>query len=569
MDRANGGVQGSDVVTSTASAMGYWDLRSVQLKISTNQWPINTAGDVSYVDVSSGSNSYLNQCSTSISTDPDIMGMYMDATGTRMYLCGYTNSTVYQYSLVTPWDVTTASYTGVSYNFGAQSTQTFGLFFKPDGTRMWACGQVADRVFEYDLSVPWLVSSATYTNNNLLVSGQDGAPAGIFWKPDGLKFWVVGDSNNRVYAYTCSVAWSVSTATYDNVFFGVGTQETNPKCVFFKPDGTIMYVSGFNTDRVWSYNLSTAWNISTAVVDSSFLMSGVEASSQGLWIDPTGTKLYFTGSTSDRVYQATMSSAWNLATVFLNSGFVSNNSQDTAGAGFRFNSDGTKLFVTGTTNDRVYSYTLSVPWRTGSAVYDDVSFLVNGQDTDPTDVAFNTDGTRMFVLGNGTDTIYQYTLSVAWDLSTASYDSVSFSVAAQQTTPTGMWIREDGLQMVVVGAAGAYRYTLGTAWTINTASFDTGQSWTLTNLNPNSLHITSDGAFMYVVMRPSTLTANRSIFYYRLPTPFDITNRVLISQVLADSSVNRMTYGERGNCFYVRYGQAIREYITLNQFRYV
>ena len=38
-----------------------------------------------------------------------------------------------------------------------------------------------------------------------------------------------------------------------------------------------------------------------------------------------------------------------------------------------------------------------------------------------------------------------------WDISTASYDNKSFSVAAQDSFPTSIHFRDDGSQMFMVG----------------------------------------------------------------------------------------------------------------------
>jgi len=57
------------------------------------------------------------------------------------------------------------------------------------------------------------------------------------------------------------------------------------------------------------------------------------------------------------------------------------------------------------------------------------SFSVAAQDTAPSDVAFSSDGTKMFVLGNDGDAVNEYTLTTAFDVSTASFVD-SFSVAA-------------------------------------------------------------------------------------------------------------------------------------------
>ena len=46
--------------------------------------------------------------------------------------------------------------------------------------------------------------------------------------------------------------------------------------------------------------------------------------------------------------------------------------------------------------------------------YDSVSFSVGAQDATPTDIAFNSDGTKLYILGNTNDSVYQY--SPTYDL---------------------------------------------------------------------------------------------------------------------------------------------------------
>ena len=70
-----------------------------------------------------------------------------------------------------------------------------------------------------------------------------------------------------------------------------------------------------------------------------------------------------------------------------------------------------------------------------SASYDSVSFSVAAQDTNANGFIFNATGTKLYVVGRTNRSIFQYSLSTAYDISTASYDSVSFSVAAQETNP--------------------------------------------------------------------------------------------------------------------------------------
>jgi hypothetical protein len=67
----------------------------------------------------------------------------------------------------------------------------------------------------------------------------------------------------HVNEYDLSTAWDITTASYLQNF-SVAAQETNPQDLFFKPDGTKMYVIGSSGDDVNEYDLSTAWDVTTA-----------------------------------------------------------------------------------------------------------------------------------------------------------------------------------------------------------------------------------------------------------------------------------------------------------------
>ena len=81
------------------------------------------------------------------------------------------------------------------------------------------------------------------------------------------------------------------------------------------------------------------------------------------------------------------------------------------------------------------------------------SFSVAGQDIFPINIAFSSDGTKMFVLGETGDKVNEYTLVTAFDVSTASFVD-SFSVAGQETGLTGVAFSSDDTKMFVAGSSG-------------------------------------------------------------------------------------------------------------------
>ena len=191
------------------------------------------------------------------------------------------------------WDVTTAAYKQL-FSVATQETSPAGIFFKPDGLKMYVIGYAGDDVNEYDLSTAWDISSAVFLQA-FSVSAQETNPNGVFFKPDGLKMYVVGQIGDSVYEYNLSTAWNVSTAVYLQAF-SVSAQETIPQGVFFKPDGLKMYVVGTSGSDVNEYNLSTAWNVSTAVFLQTFSVYTQEIFPQGVFFKPDGTKMYVVGN---------------------------------------------------------------------------------------------------------------------------------------------------------------------------------------------------------------------------------------------------------------------------------
>jgi len=145
-----------------------------------------------------------------------------------------------------------------------------------------------------------------------------------------------------------------------------------------------------------------------------------------------------------------VSVGYNVDTASYASKSFSVSSQETGPNSVAFNTDGTTMFIMGTNTRTVYQYTLSTGFDVDTASYASKSFDVGSQEVTPRSVAFNTDGTTMFIVG-GTDTVYQYTLSTGFDVSTASYASKSFDVSSQEIAPSSVKFNTDGTTMFIIG----------------------------------------------------------------------------------------------------------------------
>ena len=261
-----------------------------------------------------------------------------------------------------------------------------------------------------------------------------------------------------------AASWTVdlSNVTYDNKSFSTSTQDGNSNTTAFSSDGTKMYSVGNINDTVYQYSMSTAWDVSTASYDNvSLSMSGVEALPFEAEFNPDGTKLYVVGLSGDKIYQYSLTTAFDLSTASYDSVVLSIFSQDSAPNGLAFNTDGTKLYVSGTSGDSVYQYSLSTAYSLNTASYDSVAFSASSQDSNVQSVAFNSDGTKMYITGGTGDSVYQYSLTTAFDISTASYDSISFSTSSQTTSPNSTVFSIDGTKMYVTQYGIVYQYSTG------------------------------------------------------------------------------------------------------------
>lgn len=258
----------------------------------------------------------------------------------------------------TPWlaDLSVASYDSVSFSVGSQSSVPTSIYIKPDGSGFYILGDSTDRIYQYSMSTAWDISSSSYDSKNLLIGLQENQGKGMFFKDDGTKMYIVGSSGDSVESWTLSTAWDISTGSYDSVAFSTSAQDNDNKGLFFKEDGTKMYLCGRVSTKIHEYDLSTAWDISTASFNqSSNSFSAYETTPEALRISPDGNTLYLLGSDNDKVYEFSLSSSHDISSLTFVQDF-SIASQETTPQGMFFKDDGTKMYVVGYANDTVYQY---------------------------------------------------------------------------------------------------------------------------------------------------------------------------------------------------------------------
>ena len=353
---------------------------------------------------------------------------------------------------------------------------------------------------------------------------------------------------------TSNVEFSLSGAAYDNSSFSISPPAGgNARDVFFKTDGTKFYVLDTVDDKIWQFALSTAWDLSTASYESKFFdVSPQEIAPRGMWIKPDGTKLYVVGAdgTGDELEQYSLSTAWDISTASYDSVNFDFGTQDDAPNGIYFKADGTKLWMAGQTNTSIYQYSLSTAWDVSTVSYDSKSLDVSGTVSALNDVFLVNDGARLIVGGSGTDTLFQYDLSTDYDVSTGSYNSVNLDVSAQETSPQGWYIKSDSSKLYLIGTAQekVFQYSTSTG----TASIDlsTGHTFSLTISSPTTVSFTNPpatgnaiGFSVEIIGNGSAITWPSSVKWHLATAPVALASKELYTFVTTDGGTTY--YGKK------------------------
>jgi len=187
---------------------------------------------------------------------------------------------------------------------------------------------------------------------------------------------------------------------------------------------------------------------------SSISISAQESDSSELAFNTDGTKMFVLGNNGNDVNEYTLSTGFDLSSTVTFVTSYSINAQESYSSDVEFNTDGTKMFVLGDSGNDVNEYTLSTGFDLSSTVtfIDSLALAdLNEYGPIPEALEFNTDGTKMFVNDSRDDSVYEYTCTTGFDVSTCSYTD-KFSVAAKEYTPTGLSFNSDGTKMFVSGA---------------------------------------------------------------------------------------------------------------------
>jgi 6-phosphogluconolactonase (cycloisomerase 2 family) len=373
-------------------------------------------------------------------------------------------------------------------------------------------------------------SGASYDSKSFSVQTQEGNFQDMAFKPDGTKVYAIGFATDAVYQYSLSTAWDISTASYDSVSLSVSSQDLAPIALELNADGTSLYVTGSANDTVFQYNLSTAYDLSTASYASkSFNLSTQNADPKGIVFKSGGTKMYYLAGDTI-IYQYSLSTAYDISTVSYDS--ISHTLSSDTIRSMQFNSDGTAILVCNDTDNTFEKYTLSTPYDiTTISATPSETFTATGQ---ATRIKVKPDGSKVYQADSSADTIYQYSTvlnTASLDLSTgAVFDYTPTSdVQVTVSNPAASGTVSSATLLLTAEDSTGVGSTFSTTLYSGTA---TSEAHTVTN----NIDLSTDGGLLWVKKRDSNISNTSHQLYD--------TERGASAGFLSSDSTNAQSTGD-------------------------
>ena len=259
---------------------------------------------------------------------------------------------------------------------------------------------------------------------NLDISDDEGSATGITFKPDGTKMYITGIGADKILQYNLTTAFDITSAALEKSVL-IRTVEGAPEDVKFNSDGTVIFILGTGGNGIDRWSLSTPYDIgSITAADTTFTSIGGDP--RGLAFNNNGTKMFVLNQTNTRVEEYNLSTPYNPDTKTLTN-TLTNATSSNFHQGLGFNADGSKMFVVksrggSNTDNKIDEYALSTAFdiSSSSATLTGTFSPTHSSDEYLSGMAFNGSGTKMYHINWSGDEVREYSLSCPFKVTSSS-----------------------------------------------------------------------------------------------------------------------------------------------------
>ena len=401
---------------------------------------------------------------TSVNTITHLRNIEFNPDGIGFNLYYETGQVVRQYICATPWDITTAYQTGAKHVFENQHTP-ISFQMSSNGTKAYTYTQEDDTLREYTLTTAWDIStiSSLPSNSHYFINTDTihiAANGSLLAASNGREYYVYstdGTTYTPVTATGGSITWAADLQGLTNTDISYEPPASTDNFIFSE-DGTYMYTG--NGQYVTQHTLTTPYDISTASVthtthlrDDVGVYNAVTNQVRAMHINSTGTKFYVMDSWNNpkQLFQFDFGTPFQISTITATSG-IYNRVIDSTITDFTMSYDGKKLFHT--LGDRIVERVLATPFDITTEYETGNTYWLGDIDSSPKSLQFSSDGLALYIFGASSDSMYEFTMQTAYDISNITYSGITKRVRGVSDAR----LSSDGSKMYVRIGTTFYQY---------------------------------------------------------------------------------------------------------------
>jgi len=475
--------------------------------------------------------------------------------GTRLFVAegGSGAFTIHQVDLSAPFDISSASYSGISFtdanppwefSFGRPSS----VVFSNDGLGMFVSNLFVDEVLQYSLSTAFDLSSVTY-NTGVKGFSDFSVATGIRFSSDGTQLFMADPTFIR--SYSLGTAFDLSTVnTTQTASYNLSPPNSEVTSFEFSDDGTALFVGvapGSSSAPSVQYSLGTAFDLTTLSLDGGAEVV-FDATPLSLDFSEDGSSFFVffaSDPLSGKILQYNCPTSFDIAgatPVLVRFNLFDSPLPSSTARGLEFSADGSKMFlVTRETVEEngsfvgffatVHQFSLSAAFDPSTASYDNVFNRPLNTEDIIYDITFSNDGSKLFA-NVGSVQLKQFSLGSPFDVSSVTEDAASYSFDSFVFDGRFFTFNGDGTKWYLSYVDNSTfedsvaEYSLGTPFRLDSVTFEgTVADGVWQSVAP--LQFSHDGTRLFSFSGQGEFTAGSMVEVF-LPVPYELSTYVVL-----------------------------------------
>ena len=127
--------------------------------------------------------------------------------------------------------------------------------------------------------------------------------------------FLLGDTSHHVYEYSLSTAFDTTTISYTSRSLDFSSREVTPRGISFNPTGSKLFITGQSSDEILEYDLSTGFNLSTATFNGAFDVGSFATKPNDIVFNNDGTKAFMARANSNGVLSFSLTSPYSFVDI--------------------------------------------------------------------------------------------------------------------------------------------------------------------------------------------------------------------------------------------------------------